>query len=87
MNNIGFAKWVEPENQELLAREVVDSERRDWGFPTVPSTLELELATNPFMRVDQPTVIAQAQKRAGEHCVSPSEVFRTIRTWKDKEYD
>ncbi len=87
MDNIGFAKRVEPENKELLAREVVDSERRDWGFPTVPSTLELELATNPFMRVDQPVVIAQAQKRAGKTCVSPGQVFRAIRTWKDKEYD
>lgn len=87
MDNIGFARWVEPDNAALLERERADQARRDFGMPTVPSTLATELATNPFLRVDQPQVIAQAQKYAGESCTSPSAVFRAIRTWKDNEYD
>ncbi|MGV6826823.1 MAG: hydroxyacylglutathione hydrolase [bacterium] len=87
LDNIGFAKWVEPDNEDLLAREAADQELRAWDKPTVPSTLATELATNPFLRVDQPAVIAQAQRRVGPECRSPAAVFRAIREWKDREYD
>ncbi len=85
--NLGFAKWVEPENAALLARELQDRARRERGEPTVPSTLELELATNPFLRQEQPTVIAAAEKWAGQALPDRHAVFRALRTWKDREYD
>ena len=85
--NIGFAKWVEPENPDLIQRERVDQGRRDQDIPTVPSTLGEELATNPFMRTDQPAVIAAAQRRAERPLDTRAEVFRAIRSWKDRDYD
>ncbi|RMG35704.1 MAG: hydroxyacylglutathione hydrolase [Gammaproteobacteria bacterium] len=87
LDNIGFAKWVEPENPDLLVREERVRELRQAGRPSVPSTLGEELLTNPFMRTDQPEVIAAAEHWAGRSLASPTEVFTALRTWKDKEYD
>ena len=48
--NARFAVTVEPDNADLAAR-VVDIDRlRAAGRPTVPSTIGLERATNPFVR-------------------------------------
>ncbi|RTZ75237.1 MAG: hydroxyacylglutathione hydrolase [Gammaproteobacteria bacterium] len=85
--NLGFAKWVEPDNQALLAREKMERERREHGAPTLPSTLALELATNPFLRTGEPTVIAAAEAWAGKPLHGHREVFRTLRQWKDRDYD
>jgi len=49
--------------------------------------LKDELATNPFMRTQEPVVIAAAEQWAGESLTSPAAVFRALRTWKDTEYD
>jgi hydroxyacylglutathione hydrolase len=51
-----FALTVEPDNQALRARMVQVHEKRARGEPTVPSTLEEELATNPFLRADDPSL-------------------------------
>ncbi|HID45433.1 MAG TPA: hydroxyacylglutathione hydrolase [Chromatiaceae bacterium] len=85
--NLGFAKWVEPENTELLQRIQDDQRQRARGLPTVPSTLKLELATNPFLRTGQPAVIAAAEKWAGSTLSGHREVFRALRQWKDRDYD
>ena len=85
--NLGFAKWVEPENPRLLEREAVERERRAAGVPTVPSPLGDELATNPFLRTDVGSVITAVQGYAGTPLEGPAEVFRVLRQWKDKEYD
>ncbi len=85
--NIGFAKWVEPDNPALLAREQADRAARARNLPTVPSTMAQELATNPFLRTDQAAVIAAAAHWAGRPLPSRAEVFRALRTWKDQDYD
>ena len=85
--NIGFARWVEPENRALLEREAREKEKRARGEPTVPSTLELELATNPFLRTGEPIVIEAARRWAGRPLAGHREVFRALREWKDRDYD
>jgi hydroxyacylglutathione hydrolase len=87
LDNLGFAKWVEPDNAELEDRELADRAARERGEPTVPSTLALELATNPFLRQEQPSVIEAAEQWAGEALPGRHAVFRAVRTWKDREYD
>jgi hydroxyacylglutathione hydrolase len=47
--------------------------------PTVPSTLALEKATNPFLRADDPDFAA----RLGMKGAAPDEVFAEIRRRKD----
>jgi len=87
LTNIGFAKWVEPDNQRLLEREVAAKELRAEGEPTVPSLLSEELATNPFLRTGEGPVIAAAEGYAGGALAGAAAVFRALRQWKDKEYD
>ncbi len=81
--NIRFALAVEPDNAALQARAEAAARRRAAGLPTVPSTLAVELDTNPFLRWDAPAVIAAA-KRAGGEAERPAAVFAAIRAWKDK---
>jgi hydroxyacylglutathione hydrolase len=85
--NLGFARWVEPENVELVCREAEVALARSRGEPTVPSVIALERATNPFLRVAEPAVIAAAERWAGRRLGGGAEVFRALRTWKDRDYD
>ncbi len=87
LDNIGFAKWVEPENQDLLKHEAVCLKLIDQDQATVPTCLADELKTNPFLRCDQKTVIEAAEKFIGKSLNSPVEVFTTLRRWKDTQYD
>jgi len=87
LDNIGFAKWVEPENPDLLAREQADMARIDADQATVPSTLALELKTNPFLRADKPAVKRRVEQATGKKLNKPEQVFAAMRTWKDTAYD
>lgn len=81
--NIRFALAVEPDNARLKARLARDEAKRERGEPTVPSTLEEELATNPFLRCSQPAVIAAAERHAGRKLANRVEVFAEVRQWKN----
>lgn len=50
--NARFAVTVEPQNRALIERSEQITELRAAGKPTVPSTISLEKATNPFLRPD-----------------------------------
>jgi hydroxyacylglutathione hydrolase len=56
LENLQFAKLMEPDNDAIDKRIAAESKLLDQGLPSGPSTLELELSTNPFMRVDQKTI-------------------------------
>ncbi|MEP5763132.1 MAG: hydroxyacylglutathione hydrolase [Halieaceae bacterium] len=81
--NLAFAVAVEPANEELLRRIERDSQSREQALPTVPSSLELELATNPFLRCGDAAVAAQMQQRDGINGDDPVAVFAAVRAWKD----
>lgn len=85
--NMGFARWVEPDSEAVAARVREVDAVRAAGRPTVPSSLAIELATNPFLRVNEPVVKRAAERYAGHALSSPAEVFTALRNWKDKEYD
>lgn len=85
--NLGFARWVEPDNPALIQRSREVDELRDAGQPTVPSLLGEELATNPFMRTGEKTVVDAAAAWAGRALLTGEEVFTAVRTWKDRDYD
>ena len=52
LSNAKFAVSVEPDNEALQARLREVEVKRAKGVPTVPTTVALELATNPFCRPD-----------------------------------
>ncbi|KAG5533638.1 hypothetical protein RHGRI_027730 [Rhododendron griersonianum] len=77
VKNLQFARTVEPENAKIAHKLSWAQHQRQTGLPTIPSTIEEELETNPFMRVDLPEV----QEKVG--CKSPVDALREIRQRKD----
>jgi len=51
--------------------------------PTLPTDIGQEKATNPFLRVNQPEVIATASRYAGKDLKDPVSVLGAIRDWKN----
>lgn len=82
--NIAFARTVDPDNRELQEREARDTAARAQGLPTLPSTLALEKATNPFLRCNNTSVIAAASRAAGKPLADPVQVFTALREWKNR---
>lgn len=82
-SNLRFALAVEPGNHALRRRvEEVNRLRAD-GLPTVPTSIGLELQTNPFLRVREPAVIAAAEGFRGRALCGDVEVFAALREWKN----
>jgi len=77
--NAAFARAVDPDNAALAARQQAIAELRNGGLPTVPSRLDLEKATNPFLRVDNAAIRAHL----GMEQASNAAVFAEIRKRKD----
>ncbi len=77
--NAAFAITVDPENAALKSRMAQIDELRRAGEPTVPSTIGIEKATNPFMRPDE-TGIQIALGMIGK---GTTEVFAEVRRRKD----
>ncbi|MDO8930942.1 MAG: hydroxyacylglutathione hydrolase [Rhodocyclaceae bacterium] len=82
--NLRFAVAVEPDNSAVQARAEEAAALRNRGAPTIPSTLALEHATNPFLRWEAPTVIAAATARLGHAPADAVEVFAAIREWRNR---
>lgn len=56
VNNLKYALHVEPENTNTKEKFTWAKEQRANNLPTIPSSIEEELKTNPFMRVDNSAV-------------------------------
>ena len=82
--NLAFAVAADPDNPALRSRVESEEEKREQGRPTLPSTLDLELATNPFLRCGEAALAASAAKRLGRPVTDETEVFAAIRKWKDQ---
>jgi hydroxyacylglutathione hydrolase len=80
LNNLAFALELEPDNMALHKRQQEVIELRAAGLPSLPTTIGLELATNPFLRCDS-NAIRQSLK-LGENTL-PVEIFRTLREIKN----
>jgi len=81
--NLRFAATVEPGNKAIEHYRTDCEARIQRGKSTIPTTLARELAINPFLRSDQPTVRAAAEKHAGIPLENPEDVFAAVRKWKD----
>ena len=77
--NAKFAQTIEPENSALMSRVRAIAAAREKGEPTVPSSLALEIATNPFLRAKVPSVKAHL----GMNGAPDAAVFAEIRRRKD----
>ena len=80
--NLHFARTVDPENETLIERIHHDTQTRVEQQPTIPSTIALEIATNPFLRPLNRTFCSRYAKHAG-CALDASHVFTDIRKRKD----
>ncbi|WP_296234881.1 hydroxyacylglutathione hydrolase [uncultured Pseudomonas sp.] len=83
LSNLRFAHAVEPDNARLNERLAEVTCWRDEGRISLPSNIELELATNPFLRAGEPSVVAATNGRDDRQSSEPSAVFASLRAWKD----
>ena len=78
--NAKFALTIEPENEALQARSKEIDKLRAAGKPTLPTRLDLELATNPFLRVKSAAIV----KRLAMLDAKDWQVFGEIRERKNR---
>lgn len=78
-SNVRFALSVDGENEALKARAAEIAAMREKGLPTVPARLDLERATNPFLRAGD----ADFKSRLGLESLPDAQVFAEIRRRKD----
>lgn len=79
--NARFCATIETGNAALQSRIEEITRLRAENLPTVPTTIGLERATNPFVRADLPSV----REAIGlDAMIAPYEVFGRVRQMKDK---
>ncbi|XP_005734676.1 hydroxyacylglutathione hydrolase, mitochondrial isoform X1 [Pundamilia nyererei] len=77
VNNLKFARHVEPHNEVIQKKLAWAKEKCSNGEPTIPSTLADEFTFNPFMRVKEPSVQEHVKQ------TDPIETMRSLRKEKD----
>ena len=82
LSNLRFARTVEPRNAALAEYETRCKALRAEGAWTLPSTIAVERAVNPFVRVREPEVAASARAH-GAASSDPTEVLAALREWKN----
>ena len=82
LSNLRFARAVEPDSSALIEELARCEALRADDLPTLPSTVARERLTNPFLRCNDPAVIAAA-RHAGAASAAPVDVFATLRAWKN----
>jgi hydroxyacylglutathione hydrolase len=82
-SNLRFAVTLEPRNRKLVSRFERVQGLRTRGVPTVPSTLEEEKQTNPFLRWDSKEIQNTLRARSPELRLDPVSVFAKVRQLKD----
>lgn len=83
LSNLRFARAADPGNPAIDEREASARAALASGSPSLPSTVAIELAANPFLRGGDAAVAASASRHAGRALTSPVEVFAALRKWKD----
>jgi hydroxyacylglutathione hydrolase len=81
--NLEFAATLEPGNRAVREKAERVRALRARGEPSVPSTIGEERATNPFLRVENPEILARvAEDLGGDQ--SKASVFGAVRRAKDR---
>ena len=84
MANLEFARAIDVDNSRLLKRIKDDASRRQHSQPTIPSSIALEIATNPFLRplnAEFCSAYAMIHHISEHHALA---VFTDIRLRKDQ---
>ena len=79
LKNIQFARTLEPNNAALLQRQQDAMQIRTANQPTLPTTVALELATNPFLRCNSDEILHNLEIKNSNQV----EIFTLIRKIKN----
>ncbi len=82
-SNLRFAMTVEGNNPKVAARYERVQGLRARGTSTVPSTMEEEKLTNPFLRWDSKEIQASVKAAASGNRADPVSIFAAVRKMKD----
>ncbi|GLP96199.1 hydroxyacylglutathione hydrolase [Paraferrimonas sedimenticola] len=82
--NLQFANWVEPNNKDLQAYTNQVNQLRSEQKISLPTSIGLEKAINPFLRCHQNPVAQQVADHYENPVEGPSRTFKKLRQWKDK---
>jgi hydroxyacylglutathione hydrolase len=77
--NISFALRLEPENHDLQQRKKNVDSLRLKKLPSLPSSIDLELKTNPFLRCNHATIIKNSHATKSDEI----SVFTAIRALRN----
>ncbi|MBX9758597.1 MAG: hydroxyacylglutathione hydrolase [Beijerinckiaceae bacterium] len=80
LSNARFAVKVDPDNEALKSRLAQVEQMRAAGEATLPTSIAVEHATNPFFRAADPAV----QKTLGMEGAAPADVFAELRERKNR---
>jgi hydroxyacylglutathione hydrolase len=83
MANIAFAEAAEPDNQALIDYKHWANEQRNKNRPTLPSSIQRELAVNPFLRCSSAELVENVSQHLGTTLTSEEATFAALRSWKD----
>jgi hydroxyacylglutathione hydrolase len=83
LSNLRFALAADPDNLALRERITVEQAKRKEGLPTLPSTIGLEKATNPFLRYRESHIIRGLQANGKLQGDDPIAAFAALRLWKN----
>ena len=78
-----FAHAVEPNNQAVITHQATVQALREQHLPSLPSSIGLEKAINPFLRTHLAVVI-RAVQQCDATAQDPVGVFAALRTWKNQ---
>jgi hydroxyacylglutathione hydrolase len=85
-DNLRFAWSVEPGNPDLSARIKTTWALRAEGRCSVPSTIDVERKTNPFLRTSSPVLLQHVAKAMPDWSLAtPADVFAATRALKDRK--
>lgn len=83
LSNLHFAEAVDPGNALLHTRVTAEKAKRSRGEPTVPSSIGLERATNPFLRAGDAGILQTLQREGRSAGDDPVAAFAALREWKN----
>ena len=81
--NIKFALAVEPDNEDLLRRQIEVEDLRESNLPSLPTVMAEEKKMNPFLRAHKATLADAVNSHFEANITEPEKVFKALREWKD----
>ena len=83
LDNIDFAESIDNENPDLTHYKKETIKRLSQKQPSLPSTLDLELKVNPFLRTETPMIQNKISQQLSRNINTPLDTFIALRKLKD----